>query len=84
MFHCGRSEIVLNYPEYSNVRLVKIEGPVTGAPSIIIYLLYLGFYFTLLLINQPMGKGHLWAEISRNSELGRKKGALFGISLGIS
>ena len=40
--------------------LVKIEGPGAGIPSIIICLLLKGFLQTTLLINQPMGKGHLW------------------------
>jgi hypothetical protein len=31
-------------------------------PSIIIYLLLKGFVQTPLLINQPMGEGHLWLE----------------------
>jgi hypothetical protein len=44
----------------NNVLLVKIEGPGAGIPSIIIYLLLKGFLQTPLLINQPMGKGHLW------------------------
>ena len=46
----------------NNVLLVKIEGPVTGIPSIIIYLLYLGGkqWKTNPSIHQPTnGKGHL-------------------------
>ena len=46
-------------PPGNNVLLVKIEGPGAGIPSIIIYLLLKGFLQTPLLINQPMGKGHL-------------------------
>ena len=42
----------------NNVLLVKIDGP--GIPYIIIYLLLKGFVLTPLLINQPVGKGHLW------------------------
>jgi len=44
----------------NNVLLVKIEGPGAGIPSIIIYLLLKGVVQTPLLINQPIGKGHLW------------------------
>ena len=46
-------------PKTEDVLLVKIEGPGAGIPSIIIYLLLKGFLQTPLLINQPVGKGHL-------------------------
>ena len=47
----------------NNVLLVKIDGPGAGIPSIIIYPLLKGFLQTPLLINQPMGKGHLCSKI---------------------
>ena len=51
------------YVSFNNVLLVKIEGPVTGIPSISIYhqlAAVKGVKQPPLLINQPMGKGHLW------------------------
>ena len=49
----------------NNVLLVKIDGPGAGIPSIIIYPLLKGFLQTPLLINQPMGKGHLCSKNSK-------------------
>jgi len=52
-----------------NVLLVKIEGPGAGIPSIIISLLFKGFLQTPLLLNQPMGKGHLQCEAPKIDKL---------------
>ena len=46
----------------NNVLLVKIEGPGAGIPSIIIETCCERGKQTPLLINQPMGKGHLWSK----------------------
>ena len=49
----------VHHVRLNGVLLAKIEGPVTGIPSIIIYLLHLGVVSTPS-VHQPMVKGHPW------------------------
>ena len=57
---CSRTSDGITYMgNYNNVLLVKIEGPVWH--TIYDHLpVVKGVCYTPLLINQPMGKGHLW------------------------
>ena len=47
----------------NNVLLVKIEGPVWYTIYHHLPVVFQGFLQTPLLINQPMGKGHLWFKV---------------------